>query len=90
MKDTNGVDLMVALGMPKKSDSKGKPAGNSYWADKPAELKGYLMDAVDTSLSKDERAQALCMALESHLEHQAGEYDEEEEPAVEPEVTYED
>lgn len=77
---SKGVDLMVALGVPKKgasgNDSPDDNSSSKYWDDKPAELKGYLMDAVDDKLSQQERAESLCRAMEAHLEHTAG--DEED------------
>lgn len=53
-----------------------KPAGSGYLAKKPPKLKAFLMDAVDPSLSHEERAEALCRALEE----QGGAETEEAEP----------
>lgn len=68
MKD---LDLVSALGVPEapKSDAapkagKSKGPGSNYLANKPPKLKAFLMDAVDPSLSHEERAEALCRALE--------------------------
>ncbi len=69
------LDLVSALGMPeapKGTPSPAKPEkgekpkgpGSNYLAGKPPKLKAFLMDAVDSSLSHEERAEALCRALE--------------------------
>lgn len=79
-----GDELLIALGKPEKSGSDSKSA-DGYWSGKSAELKGYLMDAVDSSLSKEERAKALCQALEAHgepAEEEEVPSDEEEAPAA--------
>lgn len=76
------LDLVMALGMPEgaeKSKTK-KGAGSSYLEGKPPRLRSYLMDAVDPSLSHDERAEALCRAMD---EFSADEELDEEEPGEE-------
>lgn len=80
------LDLMAALGTPEGPAPKDAPApaakakGSSYLAGKPPKLKAFLMDAVDDSLSHEERAEALCRALEEQ------EGSEPEEPEEEPEA----
>lgn len=68
-------DLMAALGTPPESDAKGGPGG--YLASKPAQLRGYLMDAVDSSLSNEARAEALCRAIENAGDEEPDEDDSE-------------
>lgn len=61
------VDLMVALGVPDgapKGKAKGKGKTGGYLDGKPQELVSYLMDAVDDSASQEQRAEALCRAIE--------------------------
>lgn len=76
------LDLVAALGVPEgPPKGPGKPAeekkgGSSYLAAKPPKLRAWLMDAVDPSLSHEERAEALCRALEEH----SGAEPEEDEP----------
>ncbi len=60
-----------------------KPKGSSYLAGKPPKLKAWLMDAVDPSLSHEERAEALCRALEEQTGAEPEE-DEEELPEAPP------
>lgn len=70
-KRKDGLDLMVALGAPEsedgpeseQSEKSGKESG--YLDSKDPELVSHLMDAVDDSLSPEERAEALCRAIEA-------------------------
>lgn len=63
---TDDLDLVSALGIPEAPSAPAKPkaGGSSYLSGKPPKLKAFLMDAVDPSLSHEERAEALCRALE--------------------------
>lgn len=72
------VDLLVALGEPGKKNK--KEAGPSYLSGKPVELRAYLEDAVDSSLSKEQRAEALCRALEFTPGEEEEEVEEVESP----------
>ncbi len=89
MKD---LDLVSALGMPgapKGGAGLGKPekpklGSSNYLANKPPKLRAFLMDAVDPSLSHEERAEALCRALEE--QGGAEPEDDEEEPPSAPQA----
>jgi hypothetical protein len=56
------VDLLIALGKPEKGKEKGET--KSYLEGKSPELRAYLEDAVNPELSNEQRAEALCRALE--------------------------
>ena len=80
------LDLMAALGTSEGKAPAGntpgtraKPQGSSYLARKPPKLRAFLMDAVDPSLSQDERAEALCRAFEESTGAEPEEPDEAEE-----------
>lgn len=77
---------MMALGTPEgpppgppKPGAAAKPKGpgSNYLAGKSPKLRAFLMDAVDQSLSHEERAEALCRALEE----QGGAEPEEDDEA---------
>lgn len=61
----NTSTLMTALGSPSMGGTT-KPAAKkaTYLDSKPAQLRGYLEDATDSTLSPDARAEALCRAIE--------------------------
>ena len=85
---------MVALGMPEGGGKPGKGSGSSYLAAKPPKMRAHLMDAVDPSLSQDERAEALCRAMEEFSgDEEADEAEVDDEAAegeAEPMATGED
>lgn len=56
--------LMMALGTPAKPMGPKGPKDSSYLASKPPELRSYLEDAVDPTLDPQQRAEALCKAIE--------------------------
>jgi hypothetical protein len=58
-------DMIMALGVP-SSGGTTKPAAKkgTYLDAKPAQLRTYLEDATDSSLSPEARAEALCRAIE--------------------------
>ncbi len=58
-------DMIAALGVPSKGGTT-KPAAKktSYLGTKPAQLRTYLEDATDSTLSPEARAEALCRAIE--------------------------
>jgi hypothetical protein len=61
------LDLMAALGTPEEGEEMAeKKGGGSYLDGKDPMLVGHLMDAVDDSRSPEERAEALCRAMEMH------------------------
>lgn len=73
------LDIMGALGKPEGAEkSPGKGKGSKLLASKPPELQAHLRDAIDPSLSSDERAEALCRAIEFRgedtIEEDDGEY----------------
>lgn len=58
-------ELMKALGIPsEESGSEEEAPSGGYLDTKPAELRTYLEDAVNPDLSNEQRAEALCKALE--------------------------
>jgi hypothetical protein len=60
-------DLLLALGVPEGEDVEvevEEEEAGSYLSSKPAELQAYLRDATDPTLTADERAEALCRALD--------------------------
>lgn len=63
------LDLMVALGAPEDEPAaesqRGEKEGGSYLDAKDPELVMHLMDAVDDALSPEQRAEALCRAIEA-------------------------
>lgn len=81
-KGKGDLDLMVALGMPDKPKQPGEKKSKGLLAGKPARLVAFLQDAVDPSLNNDERAEALCQAIQ---------FDgADEEEAEEPEESLEE
>lgn len=80
------LDLVMALGMPEggKKSTAGKEKGSSYLDSKSPRLRAFLMDAVDASLSHEERAEALCRAMEESSS--APEEEVAEEDYSEPEA----
>lgn len=75
-------DLKTALGTPPPAAGQGGPS--SYLASKSPQLKGYLMDAVDQSLTPEERAEALCKAIENSGDEEASESPDEETAETAP------
>jgi hypothetical protein len=67
-------DMIAALGVP-SSGGTTKPAKKkgTYLDTKPAQLRSYLEDATDSSLSAEARAEALCRAIEFSGEEPAEE-----------------
>lgn len=60
------LDLMVALGTPEEGEEMAEKKGaGSYLDSKDPMLVGHLMDAVDETRSPEERAEALCRAIEA-------------------------
>lgn len=77
-------DLKTALGTPPPAAGEGGPS--SYLASKSPQLKGYLMDAVDQSLTPEERAEALCKAIENS----GGDEPDKESEGAPPPADYEE
>lgn len=71
----------MALGAPSTGGGdKPAPKASGLLASKPPRLQAFLRDAVDPSLGADERAEALCQAIqfEGSDEEEASESSDEE------------
>lgn len=80
------LDLVAALGVPEESEDAPpeEKSGSNYLASKPPQLRAFLMDAVDPDLSHEERAEALCRALEQGAAKPAAAPDLGAAPAAPP------